>query len=242
MKNSILRGILVLTMAMILQSPRPSLAKTDENPSRERTIKVEGEGKVWAVPDQAEMEVEVQEEGQDIDELSSLAQTKMEKIFNAVKSIGIPEKDIQSTTYNVQPKVRYYKGETQKEGYIVSHKIRVVIKNVDSAGKVLNEVLKDGATNVNGPNSSFSDPAKLKIEALKSAVDDAHAKAEAMAQSAGVGVGPVYSITQINVSMPYRPAGRVMSGLAASAEGAEVSLATGQNEVTAQVEVIYSLK
>ena len=242
MKNSNLRGLLILILAMILPTPRPLLAKMDENSPPEKTIKVQGEGKTWAVPDQAELEVEIQEDGKDLDEISSLVQDKMEKIFSSIKSLGISEKDIQTTAYNVQPKMKYDKGETEKVGYTVSHKIRVVMKKIDDSGKVLEAVLKDGATNVDGPNFSFSDPTKLKIDALKSAVDDAHSKAEAMAQSAGVELGPVYSINQISVNMPVRPSGRVMAAGLAYDVASPVSVATGQNEVTAQVEVVYSLK
>jgi uncharacterized protein YggE len=164
----------------------------------------------------------------------------METLFKTVLAFGISKKDIQTTSYSVQPKMKYTKGEMQKDGYTLSHKIKVVLKNVDLAGKVLKAVLKDGATQVEGPNFNFSDPSKLKIEALTAAVADAYAKAKAMAQTAGVALGPVDSISQMGLTMPVRPVGRIMA--AAMSAGDEETVATGQNEVTASVEVIYSLQ
>lgn len=215
----------------------------EKNPAPERTLKVVGDGKITAVPDQADMAIQVTEEGEEVEDASSLVQAKVEKIFKTLKSFGILDKDTQTLNYSVSPKMRYDKGESQRVGYTVSNRIKVVVKNLALTGKILNAVIQDGVSTIDGPHFSFSNPAQLKIDALRAAVEDAQAKAEAIARTAGVDLGKVFSISQTSLTMPV-PQQRIEMAAVQSlgAMNAQVPIATGENEVTAQVEVVYSLK
>ena len=221
----------------------PKVWSDENNSSKERTLKVQGEGKITAVPDQSEMEFQVTEEGTEVEDASSLVQAKTEKIFKTIRSFGISDKDTQTLDYTVGPKIKFNKGESQKVGYTVSTRIKVIVKNMNSTGKILKAVIQDGVSTIDGPYFSFSNPAPLKIEALKVAVDDAHAKAVAIAQTADVVLGKVFSISQTSLTMPTN---RQRFGYSASASlsgvSTQVPIATGENEVAAQVEVVYSLK
>lgn len=212
----------------------------DKEPA-ERTVKVQGEGKVTAVPDQAQLEFEVQEEGSRLEDVSAQVRDKMKKAFQTLKAFAISDKDFQTVSYNVQPKYKYDKngGENQRVGYIVTNRIRVVLKDVDSAGKVLEAVTQLEVSQVQGPDFGFSDPAQLRIQALKAAVEDAHAKAEALARSAGADLGKVISINETGSVMPPRPMAFRANAMVAQAE---VPIAKGEDEVTANVEMVYSLK
>lgn len=216
-----------------------NIAKADDS-SKQRTITVSGEGKVRAVPDQAEMEFTVQEDGAKLKEVSTQVRTKMKSVFQVLKSFGISDKDSQTISYTIQPKYKYDKsGNPTKIGYTVSNRVRVVLKDLDKAGDLLEAVTEAEVSEVEGPNFSFSDPSKLQIEAMKAAVMDAQTKAEALAQASGSDLGKVFSITQTSASMPILK-GALRANLAMANNG--VPIATGENEVTAQVEVVYSLK
>lgn len=238
-------AVISATMILILSLSSGLWAQgwSQAQPAQERSIRVQGEGRVTAVPDQAELQIQVSEDAAQAETASALAKSKMEKIFATLKASGIPDKDIQTMTYSVQPKMVYDKDGPKKDGYTVSNGIKVVVKKMDLAGKLLAAVIQDGANNVDGPNYTFSDPDKLKIEALKAAVQDAGDKASAMAQSAGVQLGPVYSVAQLSLNMPEpRPGGIRALSMNVSDNVPQVPLAAGENEVVAQVEVVYSLK
>jgi uncharacterized protein YggE len=242
MKSSNLRGVFIFALSFALPLFDLKFATADEAPPKEATVKVQGEGKVSAVPDQAQLEFEVREDGAHLEDVSAQVRDKMKKVFQTVKAFGIVDKDFQTVSYNIEPKYRYDKngGESQRIGYTVSNRIRVVLKDVDSAGKVLDAVTQAEVSEVEGPTFGFSDPAKLQIEALKAAIEDAHAKALALAQSAEAQLGKVFSIVQMGTEIPGpRP---MMFKMAASAAAEDVPIAKGQDEVTAQVEVVYSLK
>ena len=93
---------------------------------------------------------------------------------------------------------------------------------------------------VDGPTFGFAKPDQLQIDALKAAVTNAHAKAEALAEAAGAQLGPVYSIEQRCSSPPIVRPMAMMEMAKYSAAPAPIE--KGTNEVTAQVEVIYTLK
>lgn len=229
----------MLPLFFILAAPASSVAQ--EGPSKERTVKVQGQGKVRAVPDQVEMEFEVQEEGTQLADVSARVADKMKAVFQAVKSFGILDKDFKTVQYNIQPKFKYNNGESQRVGFIVSNRIRVVLKKTDQAGDLLEAVTKAGVSGIDGPTFGFSDPSKLQIEALKAAVEDAHAKALALAESAGAELGKVFSINQTGAAMPTPPR-MFRAQLAGAADAGTVPIEKGENEVTAEVEVVYSLK
>jgi uncharacterized protein len=212
-----------------------------EEMSRGRTISVSGQGKVAAVPDQARLEFEVQAETVQLEEASSRAKGRMNEVLKAVKAFGIDGKDIQTVRYNVQPKYKYDKegNENKQVGFTVSNRLRVVLKNLDLAGKVLEAVTKAGVSQIEGPSFGFADPSKLELQALKAAMEDARSKAEALAQSAGVDLGKVYSVSQSSVGMPSP---RPMMAMSMMKAGGDVPIERGENEVTAQVEVVFTIK
>lgn len=218
-----------------------NIVRADEGAFKERTIKVVGEGKVTAIPDQAEMEFTVQEEGADLKTVSGEVSAKMKNVFKVVKSFGISDKDTQTISYNIEPRYKYDKsGNGQKTGYIVSNRVKIILKDLDKAGDVLEAVTEAEVTQVEGPNFNFSDPTKLQIEALKAAVEDGHSKAEALAMASGAELDKVFSISQTSTAMPISPVAFRANALQEGAQS--VPIAKGQNEVTAQVEIVYLLK
>ena len=218
-----------------------SLALAEEAVGKERTVRVQGEGKSSAVPDQAKLEFEVRAEAVKLDDASTQGKNEMAEVIKSVKAFNISAKDIQTIRYDVQPKYKYDKdgGEAKQVGFIVTNRLRVVLKNVDQAGKVLEAVTKAGVSQLTGPTFGFSDPSQMEIQALKAAVENARSKAEALAQSAGASLGKVLTINQLGEVMPQP---RPMMAMSLMKTQGEVPIEKGEDEVTAQVEVVYSLK
>lgn len=85
------------------------LASAQETLPKDKTIKVSGQGIITAVPDEATIEVTVQEEGASLDDQVAKTKTKMMDLFDALKSNGISPKDMQTTEYSINPKYQYSK-------------------------------------------------------------------------------------------------------------------------------------
>jgi hypothetical protein len=206
-----------------------------------KTIKVDGQGEITSEPDQVTIQVGVIEEGVSVEDLVAKVKTKTARILTALKSFDVPKKDLQTTQYSIEPKNEYANGKSERVGYVVNNSLKINLKNISQIDDVLGALSTNDTAQLDGLTFGFSEPAKLQVEALKLAVEDAHAKAMAIANEAGVELGPVYSIEQKGVNMPtIRPM--------AATQGIQLDMLSsiqvepGTDQVTAQVEVVYTLK
>jgi uncharacterized protein len=82
--------------------------------------------------------------------------------------------------------------------YTATNNVEVTIRNLDTAGKVLSAATGAGANQLYGIRFEIEDPTPLQAEARKKAVEDARARAERLAQLAGVKLGPAVSIVELD--------------------------------------------
>jgi uncharacterized protein YggE len=107
----------------------------------------------------------------------------------------------------------------------------VRIAQLEAVEPVLVELVGAGADGILGVRYDTSRPRAVRAEARKDAVAAAEAKARLYAQAAGVGLGPVVHIEDLN---PDQPAAAAYRG-GAPAGGASADFAPGQTTVSASV-------
>jgi uncharacterized protein YggE len=229
-----------LTLILMGLSIGFSSAAQDSGPKK--TVKVDGQGVVAAEPDQATIRVTIKEEGDSLKDLVEKNKTKMANILTTLKSFKIPEKDMQTAQYSINRKYKYVKGTTLPDGYSVTNQLKVVLKDTTQAGDVLGALSDSDDVQIDGPTFGFSNPAKLQLEALKAAVENAHSKAAVLAESTGTELGPVLSMEQTGVSMPTIRTVTAMAAFSGAAPSTSVPVEQGTDQVTAQIEVVYTLK
>jgi uncharacterized protein YggE len=105
---------------------------------------------------------------------------------------------------------------------------------------VLDATIEAGANSVNSVYFMVDDPSKAQEEARTLAVKDAMAKAQTLASAAGVKVGRITSISDIqNVGIPFFR-NSAFDSVPAAAGGAG-PVETGSNEITATVEMHFEI-
>jgi len=225
------------------------------------TISVNGDGEVFAVPNTADIMATIQETAKDVKTAQDNATKKSNDVIAYLKGAGVDEKDIQTTDYSVNPQYSYEQSSCPKpldggpviycppgrqsiNGYQVSETLTVKVRDTSKAGDLLQGIGQRGISQVNGPNFTLDDADQKTYEAQArgKAIDDAHTKAEALAQQLGVhlvrvvgfsegGGGPVY----------YAKAMSMDAGMAAPAPAAP-EIAPGQNKITSNVSVTYEIQ
>jgi uncharacterized protein YggE len=156
-------------------------------------ITVSGTGKIKAVPDEAQFSLGVQSEGQTAREALAANSERMKRVLAALKAAGVAKEDIQTQDVSVSPS---YEDKGRITGYTTHSSVSVRIRNLARAGVVLDAATNAGANDVYGPSLSRSDRDELQAKALRSAVADARAKAEALAGAAEVQLGSVTAIEE----------------------------------------------
>lgn len=120
--------------------------------------------------------------------------------------------------------------------YTATNSVEVTIRNLDQAGKVLSAATSAGANQLYGIRFEIEDPSALLMDARKKAVEDARARAERLAQLAGVKLGPAISITEVDGGSPGPvPAYAMMRSEAAP------PVERGELTITTSVQIVYAL-
>jgi uncharacterized protein YggE len=212
-------------------------------PDSAHTISVTGSGIAYSAPDMATAQVGVQTRDTDPAAAVSANTAKMTAIIDALKAQGIEEKDIQTTNFSVSAQ-QEYDPQGQPTGvitFVVDNMVTITVRDISKVGPVLAAVVDAGANTIYGVSFSAADKTGLEAQARDKAMADARARADQLAQLAGVSIDTVLSISEsINSGpIPYPYMAYEARDMAASAP---VPVQGGQIQVGIQVQVTYIIK
>jgi uncharacterized protein YggE len=203
-------------------------------------ISVNGTGKVTYVPDIGYIHVGVEGEGKTAPEAWQKNREAMLKIFEALKKLGIAEKDLKTTNVSVTPQYIHPKEKAPiLIGYKVHSDLTVTVRKLDDMGKVLDEAVASGANRNVGVSFGCSKLEQLMDEARVKAVKDARKKANLYATGAGAQLGQVVAIS--DGQDYYRPTRLDFQYAKESGSAPSLPVASGTQDLSVQVSVTYTL-
>ncbi|MCX7778959.1 MAG: SIMPL domain-containing protein [Patescibacteria group bacterium] len=209
-----------------------------------REITVSAEGKVFAKPDIAFIKLGVTTEGWVIKDVLKENTEKMNAVLKEVKNLGIDEKDIQTTRYNLTPRYEWTKeGQRIFRGYLLEQEVLIKIRNFEKIGEVMDRAAEKGANLIGDLSFSIDDPELIREKARTEAIKRAKAKAEKIAQQTGLRLKKL-----INVYEDYFypvPRGETMKdygGVGGGAITAAPVIQPGEQEVTVKINLVYRVK
>lgn len=180
-----------------LQQPAAA-ATTAEGP---RTITVKGSGDVLARPDMATASLGVEMGGATAQEAMAKASEQMNKVLAAVRAAGIPDDDIATTNFSLRPE--YDRASPPNVvGYRATNGATVQVRDLNKLVWVLDAAVAAGASYTGGIAFGFNNDDDLRQRALRAAVRNARAKADALADAMGVTVTTVHSVSETGVTFP----------------------------------------
>jgi uncharacterized protein YggE len=195
-------------------------------------VTVNGHGTVTAAPDEATVSAGVRTDA--VTAAAALAQNAQiaNAVIDALKHAG--GKDLQTQQVSLYPQMD---DQGKVTGYVAQNTISAKAKIAD-AGALVDAAVGAGANTVDGPTLSVSDQDAIYRTALKNAVADARARAQAIAEAGGFGLGQVTSVTESSATQPivYDRA----SPMAAKAAATPVE--PGTQDVTADVTVSFAIR
>jgi uncharacterized protein YggE len=173
-------------------------------------ITVSGDGRVFAVPDIAELSFGVQTGRQrTAKEAMEKLKLSMEKVFAAVQAAGVEEKDIRTEYFSLNPAYDWTDGTQVLRGYEASQSLRVKVRDLDNVSAVLAAATAAGANQAGSVNFTIDDPEELRMQARQEAILEAQEKAKDLANQLGVGVAQSTPLPageqeiQVDVSLTY---------------------------------------
>ena len=257
--NLVCVGVLLVIALNVLppRAPAPALAMAPSANScdNSRAIQVSGAAVVYVTPDRALIQLGVQSNGLTPDSVQSANQHEIQKVINAVRSLGVDAKDIATDYYIVYPIYEDY-DSLEIKGYRIDNTISITLRDVSLADDVIIAALKAGANEVQDVQFYTSELRKYRDQARELAMQAAGEKAGALANAAGAQAGCVLSISENTWAHYYGSwrGGRetalwaqnaiqnASSSQGESAQMEESPISLGQIAVRAEVSASYSLK
>ena len=209
---------------------RPEPAHGDS--TQTDTVTTNGHGAITAVPDEATVAAGVRTDGATAAAALSANATKMNAVLAALTAASGEE--IQTQEVSLYPTTD---PQGKVTGYTAQNTVSAKAK-IAGAGALVDAAVGAGANTVDGPSLTLSDQDALYRDALKKAVSDARAKALALADAGGFGVGPVSTVVEQSAAgQPVfaRP-------VALAAKDASTPIEPGTADVTADVTVTFTIR
>ncbi len=174
----------------------------------------------------------------------------MTKVRDAIKALGIAEKDIVTSYFNIQPETVWVEvkddlgthGQPRIIGYVVTNQVEVTVKKIDDVGKVVDAAAEKGGDliRINSISFTVGDPGAYAISMRELAAQDAKAKAEIYAKAMGVKLGALVYLTEQQSSAPV-----VQKDLAyaraAMAESAPTPISPGEIDLSTTITAVFSI-
>jgi len=120
---------------------------------------------------------------------------KMTELTKVVKDFGIEDKDIK--TQNIS--VHQYEERPARSGikkWRASNNISITLRDIDKASQLADLLNTTGATNIHGPNFALDDTQQAEVDLMKSAIDNAREKAQAIATASNRKLGKVLTVQE----------------------------------------------
>ena len=265
-QSTLLNGLLICVVAVLALNtglPVRAASAAEGNPSPSisegscstgRSISVSGTAVVNVTPDRVLIQLGVQSNGRTPQLVEAVNSATVYRVIQAIKKLGIAEKDIVTDRYVIDPIYDDYNSLTI-EGYRIYNMVAITLRDINKVNEVMIAALNAGANQVVNVEFYLSDLRKYRDQARELAVVAAGEKAQDLAEAAGAEAGCVLSISENTWSyfsggwwgrnnnlwtqntVQNIPSG---SGTEGSSEFGPVNL--GQISVRAEVSASYSLQ
>lgn len=210
-----------------------------------RSITVNAEGKTTVSPDIAKLSFSVISEGNSPTKLEADNAKKVSAAVDYIKSQGIDDKDIQTSSYDLSPKY-VYSDITKKnyiDGYNMTQTTSVKVRNLNKVADILGGLSENGVNQIGSVTFTVDDPDKYLDKARADAFNKATDKAKLMAKTNHVRIVRVINFYESQGSpIPYYDAGKGGAALRMETASIAPNIQTGSSDLTVQVSVTYEIE
>jgi uncharacterized protein YggE len=226
----IVAAVVLVAIAALAGVGRPEAARGDTGAVAD-SVTTTGHGVITVAPDEATVTAGVHTQAATAAEALSQNSARMNDVIAALKEHG--GKDLQTQQVSLYPQS---KEDGTITGYSADNSVSASA-SIAGAGALVDAAVGAGANTVSGPTLSVSDRDARYRDALKKAVADARAKALALADAGGFGIGPVSTVVEQTSGAPQPIFER-----AAVAKDAATPIEPGTQDVTADVTVTFAIR
>lgn len=228
----------ILAFALALMLAIPALAFADGNSAE---ITAQGTAVVTTDPDMVTVTANASVTGRSVSEAQEGMNAIIESTTQKLLELGVETDDIVTTSYTYYPTYDYSGDTPTVNGYQANHTLSITCKDVDMLDSVVGVVTDCGMSEIYNVEYDVSTRSELYQQALKLAIETAAKKAGVMAETAGMKIDRLESITENSGYNEYTV--NAYDGMASmKAEASGAGIRSGSISVTANVTAVYEAK
>lgn len=237
---------LLLAAALVL-SALPAAAQVAQGQVAQGQINVIGRAIVTRPADLATVQIGVTTFGDTAGAALDANSAEAVRLIAFAKSFGVAEGDLRTSAVAVFPHSETVadpngRARQERRGYQATNTVTVLLRDLPRLGSFLRDAVGSGANTISGVGFSLADESEAAQAARRAAVEDASAKAEALASAARVRLGRIVRIDsppRVDMRQPAFEAGAARRGLQA---GAPVPIEAGPIEISAEVDMSWAIE
>jgi uncharacterized protein len=162
-------------------------------------VVAQGEAVVRQAPDVAWVQVSVEARGIRPEEARERAATAMTAVMGTLKQ-HVPPTAIRTSGYSIVPEMEYTQGASRLKGYIARNQLEVLVDDLAKLTSVMDASVTSGATSISSLRFDVKARPQIERDALRLAVQDAMARAQAIAAGASRTLGPIVRVQEQRVT------------------------------------------
>ena len=232
-----------LASALALTLPTGAAVAQEAVPARAISgtrLDIVATGEVSRVPDIARINAGVVTQARTATQAISQNAERMNRVIAALKRAGIEERDIQTSSINLNPEYRYVENQAPiLTGYRASNEVTVRFRDIAETGAILDALVAEGANQISGPMLEIDKPDEALDEARRKALETARQRADMYARATGMRVTRILAISESAMAGPPIPM-PVMRMEAA--QDASSKIVPGEQSLSVTLSVTYELQ
>ena len=225
-----------------LSAPAAAQTIIAQAPLAGTRLDISATGEVSRVPDVAIISAGVVTRAATATQAISQTAARIERVRAALARAGIAERDIQTSSVNLNPDYVYEERQPPRlSGYQASNQLNIRFRDIRNSGRILDALVAEGANQISGPSLTIDKPEAALDEARTRALAAGRARAELYARSLGLRVTRLVAVSE---SGGMRGPEIVVTGMRAQAADAvaKTEIVPGEQQLSVTLQMSFELQ
>jgi uncharacterized protein YggE len=201
-----------------------------------------GEAEVKRAADRAWVSINAESRARDPKEAQRANVEAMNAVMQKLRSMSLGSDAIRTTSVDLHPEFDYDKGRQTLRGYVARNTIEVRVDDIARVGEVISASVGSGATTIGALRFDIKQRDEAEREALRLAVQNARARADAAASGAGMRVERIVRIEDHRMTAPEPRPMMAERMVAAAPPVPDTPVTPGNLTITARVTLTAAIK
>jgi len=243
--------VLIVSTIVEIQNKIKSARYIGQSQNVQNAITISDTGEVYVKPDLAQISFSVVTEAATVKEVMDNNAKIMNDVIDAVKAKGVEQKDLKTTTFNIQPRYEYREdgqtllygsGKRVLVGYEITQTLQAKIRDLERVGDIISAATASGANEVSALVFTVDQQDEYKKEARAQAIEKAKSKAEELALQLGIKLGRISSFSESSYDPWYYADSVSLKNMGVGGAASQPQIETGENKISVTVSITYEIQ